>query len=182
MGFGWVDAGLALLVVTLAVLGWHRGLIAQVTSVLALIVGVWLGAQVEQWVGTRWTGAHPDQVFGVLKWLVAVTTALATAALLTLIGEAIGLRVQNGSVGWLDRAFGVPVGALIGLALAGLVTLALVTVPIGRSLERAVIAARTPRWLLDAGANVCHAAGELPGAHSTEQRFLTARSRISKDD
>jgi hypothetical protein len=85
-------------------------------------------------------------------------------------------------VGWLDRAFGVPVGALIGVALAGLVTLAVVTVPIGHAVERSIIAARSPRWLLDAGANVCHAGGDFPGAHSTEQRFLTARSRISKDD
>lgn len=163
-----------------AVVGWHRGLVAQVAAVLALVVGICVGAWVDRWVGARWTGAHPALIFSTLKWLVAVSACLAVVTMLTLFGDRLGARVQKGAVGWLDRAFGVPAGAAIGLALAGLVTLAAASLPVGHEIQHAVATARSPRWLLAAGSRACDAAEAVPGALATGSRFDAARHRLAR--
>jgi uncharacterized membrane protein required for colicin V production len=128
-----------------------------VFGLLGLVGGVCLVVQVSRWVGAQWLGARPAVVYWVLRWLVAALAGLAVAAFFHWWGSLLGKAVQAGPAGWLDRVFGVLLGALIGVMWAiALVTLALFA-PRLVGARTAVRQALTAHALVSTGARVCDA-------------------------
>ena len=126
-------------------------------GLLGLVGGVCLVVQVSRWVGAQWLGARPAVVYWVLRWLVAALAGLAVAAFFHWWGSLLGKIVQAGPAGWLDRVFGVLLGALIGVMWAiALVTLALFA-PRLVGARTAVRQALTAHALVSTGARVCDA-------------------------
>jgi uncharacterized membrane protein required for colicin V production len=137
--------------------GLIRGSVRQVFGLLGLVCGLWLAMQVSRWVGAQWLGARPAVVYWALRWLVVALAALAVASLFHWWGSVLGKAVQAGPAGWLDRVFGVVLGALIGMMWAiALVTLALF-VPRLVGVRAAVTQAHTAHALVSTGARACDA-------------------------
>ena len=145
------------LVVVFVIRGLIRGSIRQVFGLLGLVCGLWLAVQVLRWVGAQWLGARPAVVYWVLRWLVAALAGLAVASLFHWWGSLLGKAVQAGPAGWLDRVFGMPLGALIGMMWAiALVMLALFE-PRLAGVRTTVTQAHTAHALVSTGACACDA-------------------------
>jgi hypothetical protein len=128
-----------------------------VFGLLGLVGGVCLVVQVSRWVGAQWLGARPAVVYWVLRWLVAALAGLAVASLFHWWGSLLGKAVQAGPAGWLDRVFGILLGALIGMMWAiALVILALFE-PRLTGARTAVTQAHTAHALVSTGARACDA-------------------------
>jgi uncharacterized membrane protein required for colicin V production len=169
------------LVLALAILGWFRGLLAQLAAIAALLCGVWVGSFVKQWVGAHWAGAHPAVIFGALSWLVGVLSALAVLTLINFLGDRVGRAVHAGPLAWLDRTLGIAAGAGMGAVLASLLVLAAVRLPMGRVVEQSLSRARTSRSLLACGATACRMGGNFPGARGLRSEFLLAHDRLGRE-
>jgi uncharacterized membrane protein required for colicin V production len=179
--FSWVDGALTVLVLLLAVLGWHRGFVGQLAAVVAILTGIWIGVVVKQWVGAHWAGAHPTVVFWALSWLVAVLSAFAALTLINVIGDTLGRAAQAGPVAWIDRTLGIAAGAVMGLVLASLLVLAAARLPMGSFVERSLARAHTSRSLLAGGAEACRLGGRFPGARGLRQEFVFAHQRLERE-
>jgi uncharacterized membrane protein required for colicin V production len=137
--------------------GVIRGSVRQVFGLLGLVGGLWLAVQVSRWVGAQWLGARPAVVYWVLRWIVVALAGLAVVSLFHWWGNSLGKAVQAGPAGWLDRVFGVLLGALIGMMWAiALVTLAL-SAPRLIGVRAAVTQALTAHALVSTGARACAA-------------------------
>ena len=137
--------------------GLIRGSVRQVFGLLGFVGGLWLAVQVSRWVGAQWLGARPAVVYWVLRWVVVALAGLAMASLFHWWGSLLGKAVQAGPAGWLDRVFGVLLGALIGMVWAiALVSLALFA-PRLIGVRTAVTQARTAHTLVSTGARACDA-------------------------
>jgi hypothetical protein len=143
--------------VVFVIRGLVRGSVRQVFGLLGFVGGLWLAVLVSRWVGAQWPGARPVVVFWVLRWLVAAVAGLAVASVFRWWGSLLGEAVQAGPVGWVDRVFGVLLGALIGVMWAiALVTLALF-LPDRVGGRTAVTQALTAHALVSTGARACDA-------------------------
>jgi uncharacterized membrane protein required for colicin V production len=167
--------------VVFVIRGVIRGSVRQVFGLLGLVCGLWLAVQAYRWVGAQWLGARPAVVYWMLRWLVAALAGLVVASLLHWWGSLLGKAVQAGPAGWLDRVFGVLLGALIGMMWAlALVTLALFA-PRLVGVRVAVTHALTAHALVSTGARACdaieprvpmlHGLGRL--LHEAERRART---------
>jgi uncharacterized membrane protein required for colicin V production len=137
--------------------GLIRGSVRQLFGLLGLVGGLWLAVQASQWVGAQWLGARPAVMYWVLRWIVVALAGLAVASLFHWWGDLLGKAVQAGPAGWLDRVFGVLLGALIGMMWAiALVTLALFA-PRLVGVRTAVTQALTAHALVSTGARACDA-------------------------
>jgi uncharacterized membrane protein required for colicin V production len=143
--------------VVFVIRGLVRGSVRQVFGLLGFVGGLGLAVQVSRWVGAQWLGARPVVLYWVLKWLVAGLAGLAVAAIFRWWGGLLGKSVQAGPAGWLDRVFGLLLGALIGTMWA----IALVTVasfaPPSIGARAAVARALTAHALVNTGARACDA-------------------------
>lgn len=166
-----------ILVVVLAILGWFRGLIAQLASVAAIVGGVWVGAVVKQWVGGHWNGAHPTVIFWALTWVVTVLASLTVISLLNVLGDKLGQAIQSGPLGWLDRGLGIVAGAALGVVFASFMVLAAARLPMGATVERSLHTARAPRPLLEGGEAACVRFPRFPGACGLKKEFAFARRK-----
>jgi membrane protein required for colicin V production len=112
----WVDAALAAVVVISAAIAFFRGLVREVLS-----LGAWLGAaaaafvarpyllpHVSAWIDTEWVA---DAVGAGAVFLVVLV-------ILKIITNWVADRVQDSSIGGLDRVLGLAFGAARGAALA----------------------------------------------------------------
>ena len=165
----------------LAIIGWFRGVVAQVAAVAGILGGVWVGAFVRQWVGTHWESAHPTVVFWALSWLVAVLAALAVITLVNVLGDRLGNAIHAGPLEWLDRAIGVGAGAAMGIVMASLLVLAAARLPMGHFVERSLAQARAPRVMLAGGAEACRIGRRFPGARGLGREFVTAHRRLERE-
>ena len=176
----WLDWIVLVVVLLFAVRGLLRGTIAQTFSILGVVGGLWAAGWVSQWVGEHWTGARPAVVFLVLRWLVAALAGTAVAALFQWWGEKIGGVVKSGPLGFLDRAGGWGVGAVIGLVVVTFAIMAMVLVtwsPVNRPALQMKLAGP-----LMAGARFVCALGEptIPGSTWLMHRFSSAHRRIER--
>jgi membrane protein required for colicin V production len=141
----------------LVIRGLIRGSVRQLFGLLGLVGGLWLAMQVSRWVGAQWLSARPAVVYWVLRWLVVVLAGLAVVSVFHWWGSVLGKAVQAGPAGWLDRVFGMVLGALIGMMWAiALVTFALFA-PRLTGVRAAVTQALTAHALVSTGARACDA-------------------------
>ena len=169
------------LVVVLAIIGWFRGLIAQVASVAAIAGGIWVGAVVKQWVGGHWNGAHPSVVFWALSWVTSVLAALALVSLLNVLGDRLGQAAQAVALGWLDRGLGVLAGAAIGAAVACVIVLSASRLPMGQSVHHSIIEASAPRLLVAGGERICARWPHFPGSRGLKKELAFARRKWARE-
>ena len=158
--------------------GLVRGSVRQMFGLLGLVGGLWLAVQVSRWVGAQWLGARPAAVYWVLRWIVVALAGLAVASLFHWWGSLLGKAVQAGPAGWLDRVFGVLLGALIGMMWAiALVTLVLFA-PRLVEVRAAVTQALTAHALVSTGASACDAVeSRVPMLHGLGRLLHEAERR-----
>ncbi len=161
-----------------AVHGFFRGLIIQAAGAIGVLLGIWAGAAISLWVGARWAGAQPAVAFFVLKWIVVVLAGLAVASVFHGLGVVAAATLRAVHLGWLDRGTGVATGAVIGLAMACLLLLVLLSVPGPRWLSRPAAEARLARPVLHTGVVACAVAHRFPGARMLRSRLQAAERRL----
>jgi hypothetical protein len=168
--------------VVFVIRGVIRGSVRQVFSLAGLACGFLLAVQVSRWVGAQWLGARPAVVYWVLRWLVAAIAGLAAVSLFHWWGSLLGKAVQAGPAGWLDRVFGVLLGAMIGMMWAiALVTLA-VFAPRLAGVRIAVTRAHTAHALVSTGARACDAVEpRVPLLHGLGRLLHEAERRARAD-
>jgi hypothetical protein len=180
LGLSWPDWVLLLLLVIFALGGLLRGAIAQVFSVLGVLMGLWAAVFISGWVGAHWSGARPALVFVALRWLVAGLGALAVAAIFQWWGDRLGNVVDEGPLGWLDRGAGLLVGAAVGVFVCAFFLVGALTLRIPGGPGVAVANARTTAPALALAAEVSSRGHRyLPGASWMTRSFLAARQRAA---
>jgi len=145
------------LVVVFAIRGFFRGSVRQVFGLAGFVGGVWLAIVVSRWVGARWIDARPAVLFWALRWLAAGVVALVVGSLFHGWGGLLRKAIEAGKAGGPDRALGLGLGAVIGVAWAiALLTLVLLF-PHPRGMRAAVVRARTPHALMRLAVFTCDA-------------------------
>ena len=164
------------MVLAIAIGGLFRGTIRQVFSLLGIIAGVIAVGWTSQWVGHHWLGARPAVLFLGLRWLVALLAGLAVASLFDWLGQRIAEMVAGTALGWLDRAGGFVLGAVLGTAWAAMVLIAVLVLAWPPQVTAAVRNSRLGDPLLRQAQHAC-ALGErvLPGSAWLAQRIEAAR-------
>lgn len=143
-------------------------------------LGTWALLIVSRWVGLHWLDARPAVVYIALRWLVSILAGLAVAAVFQWWGDAIAKAAHEGPFGWLDRLVGGALGAAMGLALAALLTLALLQAPALAATGRVAEQGRCSKPLVQGGAAVTGAVGaRVPGGAWLHRQFVTAARRLT---
>jgi uncharacterized membrane protein required for colicin V production len=177
-----MDLGLAVVVLVFAIRGAFRGAVWQTLSIVGLLLGLWAALSVSQWVGHHWHGARPAVVFWALRWLVAMLAGFAIAALFEWWGQMLALAIHAGPAAWIDRTGGVALGGLLGLALASVGLVALLTIPGTDAFEDSMREGRLARPLLHAGRRACERGeGLYPGSIWLARRYDAAIGRIAPE-
>ncbi len=173
-----MDLGILVFIVVFAIGGLFRGILRQVFGLAGVVIGVYVAVLLSRWVGAHWQGARPAVVFWLLRWLVAALGALALGSLFHWWGTMLRKAVHSGPGAWVDRALGVPLGAMIGVLWAtGLVALTL-HAPGHFGLAEPMARARTVPILLAAGTRTCDVVERhVPGLHGLGRWLHEAERR-----
>lgn len=174
-----MDAAAGILILALAVRGLFRGSIAQVFSLIGVVVGLWAAAWVSQWVGQHWQGARPAVIFWALHWLVAGLAGLAVACVFQWWGTRLGEAVRESPVGWLDRVTGMLFGGATGVLVTMALTLLMLLAPWPRGLSAQAARARVSPPLVHGGELACDWGGRfIPGQAWLKRQFILAAARL----
>ncbi len=138
-----------------AVRGLVRGSVRQSFGILGFVVGLWVAVMVSRWVGAQWLGARPAALFWLARLLVAGIAGLVVAGLFHWCGSLLGMAVQAGPAGWLDRVLGIALGTMIGMAWALALVSLLVLLPERLGTGRLVAEAQTAHALIGMGTRAC---------------------------
>ena len=173
-----MDWGILILIVVFAIGGLFRGIVRQALGLVGVVVGLWVAVQISRWVGAHWQSARPAVVFWALRWLVAALAALVVASLFHWWAVTLRKAVQAGPAGWLDRALGVLLGAVIGVLWATALIALAVQAPGRLGLADEMARARTAPALLTVGARACDAVERhVPGFHGLGRWLHEAERR-----
>jgi hypothetical protein len=175
-----LDWVILVLLLSFMIRGLLRGTVAQVFAFFGLLVGLWAGTFISQWVGEHWHDARPAFVFLLLRWIVAGLGGLAIASAIDWLGRHAGKAVKGGPLGWFDRLVGGAIGLGVGTVLSALVALAAVQAP-GLGFARGVAvhgALARPLVVQGARATAWQFAA-LPGIGWLHAQFLKAEHRLS---
>ena len=117
----WVDAVVLCWVVLSAVIGYQRGLSAQLVSLAGLAIGGLVGAR----VGPLFLPGGGDSPWVPLASLIgAIVGALALQATASLVGTRLRFAISRSPLRFADSAGGVLIGIGVGLAVAWLAAVA----------------------------------------------------------
>ena len=159
-----------------AIGGFLRGSVAQVFSVVGLLVGLWAAIWVERWLSAHWQGAQPALVYTALRWIVTILAGLAVVSLIQFWGEQIGRAVRTTPVGWLDHGGGVAVGAAVGLLTAALGIMLALMAPGSPRAAQEVARSRNGVPLMAGAAQACSLSVRfVPAGPWWVKRFQDAR-------
>ena len=164
----------------LAIQGSIRGLLAQILGLTGLLVGIWGGAEIRQWVGAHWLGAQPAVVFWALRWVVTLLAAFAIVSLFHVLAERVRQLTHDSPVGWVDRLGGVLIGACTGLAVASLLVVAVVLWSVPGWMKHAIRDARASRPLIEGGVAASHWVEPLPGGAALRRQYVLAARRLGR--
>lgn len=103
--------------------GVRKGFIAQVISIISLILGIWLSCRFADMAG-EWLAQYIEAGEEVLK-VIAFTLILIIVILgLTALGRVLEATVKIVMLGWLNRLLGVVFSLLKCALIVGLVIMA----------------------------------------------------------
>lgn len=116
----WFDWAAAIALVALAVRGYARGFILQLSALVAVALGVVGGL----YLNSAAAGLLPDLGHPVLRLVAGFAIAsVAVALAVNLLGRGLKTAVDALFLGTLDRILGAALGALVGVVLLLLVVL-----------------------------------------------------------
>lgn len=129
-------------------------------------------------MGEHWSGARPAAVYLVLRWIVATLVGLALATAFRWWGASLAKAVREGPLSWVDRGFGMLIGAAIGTTVCALGLLGALQFDQPNGPGAMVANARVGPPAMGAAAAVC-AFGEtfLPGCGWLKDQFQAAQER-----
>lgn len=142
------------------------------------MLGVLASAAVADVVGGHWRSARPEILFLLLRWAVAVLAGLGVAAVMRWWGEQVADSVHEGPLGWLDRAVGGFLGAVMGAVLATALLVVILQVPGLGAVRRDLARGVTPEPLLAAAVRVMEVGQGLPGGLWLRERLNAASRRL----
>lgn len=150
MSVNWVDVAILVLLLVSGIFAFLRGFVHE-----ALSVGAWIGAALATLYGFPYAQPYARQVIAIeilADFAAGVAIFLLVLVLLWIVTHAIGRRVQESSLGPLDRALGFLFGLLRGAVLVAVAWLAFALfLPLEEDWPEAVREARS-RPLVEAGA------------------------------
>jgi uncharacterized membrane protein required for colicin V production len=175
-----VDGILAVLVLAFAVRGWIRGFVSQLFAGLGILAALWVAGSVSQWVGNHWFDARPTFIFGLIRVLVVVTTALAVAALFQWLGSLTRDVLRGGPLGVVDGPGGMVLGAGFGAAFVAVVLFIALSIPWPDVVPGTVARAKLAAPIMQGAANACAAVSRFsPGWTWLGERFRRAEERAT---
>lgn len=168
-------------VLAFAIGGFLRGTIAQVFSVLGLVVGLWAIRWVAGWLADHWLGAQPALLFMVLRWVVSALAGLAVLSLFQWWGDQLGRAVHSTPAAWVDRGGGLFIGLGIGLVTVAMTLMLALQLPRHQMVAEEAAHASAAVPLMSNGAEVCSLSSRfVPGGTWLEERFRKARRRAEE--
>ena len=103
--------------------GWRMGLLGATFNVLGIVVGMWVAGQfsddIASWITSQGTG---DALATVLSYVVIIVGVFVAAQIARGLAKTMLKMVF---LGWVDSVGSIAVGMLFGLALSGVLILAI---------------------------------------------------------
>ncbi len=120
------DIIILLLLILAVILGLRKGFIAQIVSIVSLILGIWLSCRFATLLGD-WSAAKLHTSAHLMKFIAFAVIFVAVILLLTWLGRLIEKTVKILLLSWLNRLLGVIFSLLKYVIIIGLVILLLDT-------------------------------------------------------
>jgi hypothetical protein len=145
---------------------------------VGLVAGFYVALSISRWMGEHWSGARPAAVYLVLRWIVAALVGLALATAFRWWGASMAKAVREGPLSWVDRGFGMVIGAAIGCTVCALGLLGALQFDQPNGPGEMVARARVGPPAMGAAAAVC-GFGEafVPGCGWLKEKFEAAEER-----
>jgi uncharacterized membrane protein required for colicin V production len=168
-------------VLAFAIGGFLRGTIAQVFSVLGLVVGLWAIRWVAGWLADHWSGAQPALLFTALRWVVSALAGLAIMSLFQWWGDHLGRAVHSTPAAWVDRGGGLFIGLGVGLVTVAMTLMLALQVPRPQVVAQQAARASAAVPLMANAAEACSLSARfVPGGAWLEEHFRKARRRAEQ--
>lgn len=107
----YIDLVLGIILIIAAIQGFRKGLIIELASLAALILGIWGGIKLSYWTAdfiTKHTGYHSEHL-GTIAFIV---TFVAIVILIHLMGKMLDTIVKAVFLGFINRLAGIIFGVL----------------------------------------------------------------------
>jgi len=125
-----VDVFIVILLLIWARMGWQRGMVTEIATLIGLFLGIFAGFRLSPWLSARlgWTSQPPvDHAI----WFAITFIAIYIAA--QFIGEWLSDRLKRLRFGVIDRALGLVVSVVEGMSFMAACGYALSLSPKGAS-------------------------------------------------
>jgi membrane protein required for colicin V production len=116
-----IDVLLVVIVLISGVVGFMRGLIREIISLIAWIAGLWCAWRFAYLVEPELGGVLADRP--VSLWVARALILIGVLVLGGILNAVVGYFIRHSALSWLDRVLGVIFGLLRGLVLIGLVAI-----------------------------------------------------------
>ncbi len=116
-----IDILLVAIVVISCVIGAVRGLVRELISLIAWIVGLWCAWRFAYLVEPSLGGILADRP--VSLWVARGLILVAVLVVGGIVGAIVGYIVRHSALSWLDRSLGILFGLIRGLVIVGLVAI-----------------------------------------------------------
>jgi membrane protein required for colicin V production len=116
-----IDILLVAIVVISCIIGAVRGLVRELISLIAWIVGLWCAWRFAYLVEPSLGGILADRP--VSLWVARGLILVAVLVVGGIIGAIVGYIVRHSALSWLDRSLGILFGLIRGLVIVGLVAI-----------------------------------------------------------
>ena len=170
----WIDVLVAVSVIWSGLRGYFRGFWTQFVIAASVVLGLLAALWSHAFLATVW-GRGSGFTPLALRFLGSVVIGVLVFGLLQVLAERTGPRVNESFLGPVNRACGLAVGLLGGIAASSLVLLVLVLAPLPRTLRHAVRVSWCAPRLFALGEEGARAvSGRVPGAAALATAFERA--------
>jgi Uncharacterized membrane protein, required for colicin V production len=138
MEINYLDIAIAIILIIFAVAGLKKGLIVEVTSLLALFLGIYGAMYLSDYTAehlSKYISIEPE----CLNTIAFIVTFLAVLLLINLLGNLISKIIEAINLGALDKIGGFIFGALKGLLIIGVLVMILNTFSVDKLIKTKTI-------------------------------------------
>ncbi len=116
-----IDFLLVAIVLISCIIGVMRGLVRELISLIAWIVGLWCAWRFAYLVEPSLGGILADRP--VSLWVARGLILVAILVVGSVVGALVGYIIRHSALSWLDRSLGILFGLIRGLVILGLVAI-----------------------------------------------------------
>lgn len=167
--FSWLDVVLLIIIAVSAIGGLRRGFLLGCLDLLLFVVALLVGVKLAPWLAESIRARNiPDPLAGAFSFFVMAVLAYAVIGLAVRVLISPIRFLQSGPLGWFNSVLGLIPGAIRGVALASLVSVALLALPPELGFNQLTFDSQFARPLARTGQDMVRAGLELAAVNPAD--------------